>query len=98
AEMPDNAQVRVKPPGKRGRPVGDKKIAAAENHGQQNVEQGKPVPPADHLGDFFTVALTMSHHKMSSCSLVRVIVVNGRLQRLSKRAGDSLTLGRRDAG
>ena len=36
---------------------------------QQNVEQGKPVPPADHLGDFFTVALTIRHHKLLFVSL-----------------------------
>ena len=58
AEMPDETDVRKQSSGKRRRPVGDKKVAAAEHHGQQHVEQGEPVPPANHLGDFFSVGLT----------------------------------------
>ena len=97
AEMPDKANVGVNASRKRRRPVGDKKIATTEHHGQQHVEQGEPVPPANHLGDFFSVRLTMSHHKLLLVPLVRRIAVNRRLQRLGKRARDSLALSRSHA-
>ncbi len=46
--------------------VGDKQVTAANDERKQNIEQCKPVPPTDHLGDFFTVALTMSYHNLLS--------------------------------
>ncbi len=67
--MANDAHPGVDTPGKRCRPVGDKQVTTAKHHRQQNVEQGKPVPPANHLGDFFTVALTIRHHKLSFVSL-----------------------------
>ena len=60
--MTNEADVRKEASGKRRWPVGDKQIATAEHHSQQHVEKGEPVPPADHLGDFFSVGLTKSHH------------------------------------
>ncbi len=67
--MADNAYVGINATSKRGRPVGDKQVTAANDERKQNIEQCKPVPPTDHLGDFFTVALTMSYHNLLSVSL-----------------------------
>src|SRR5690606_7499069 len=77
-------------------------VTAAERNSQQDIEQCKPVSPANHLGDFFTVALTMSYHNVSFVSpksaLVRFVVVDRRLQRAGKRVGYRLALSRGNAG
>ncbi len=63
AEMPQQADQGINPAQQGSGPVGDKQVAAAQPKGEQNIEQGEPVPPADHLGDFFTITLTVCHHK-----------------------------------
>ncbi len=45
AEMADNAYVGINATSKRGRPVGDKQVTAANDERKQNIEQCKPVPP-----------------------------------------------------
>ncbi|MPN08722.1 hypothetical protein SDC9_156007 [bioreactor metagenome] len=76
--MSDQAYIGINTTCKRCRPVGDKQVTATEYHGQQNVEQGKPVPPANHLGDFLTVALTMSYHKLLFVSPEQALNALGR--------------------
>ena len=67
----------------RVRPVRNKQVTAAECKTQQDIKQGEPVSPANHLGNFVTVFRTIRYHRISSSAgmrSVRFIFTDGRLQ------------------
>lgn len=62
--MVDNVYVGINAISKRCRLVGDKQVTVVNDERKQNIEQCKLVFLIDYLGDFFTVALTMSYYNL----------------------------------
>ncbi len=80
AEVTHPTGERINAPGQRGWPVGDKQVTAAKNKGKDDIKEGEPMPPANHLGDFFSVALPIGYHnRVRIIKLMGFIIAHGSL-------------------
>ncbi len=87
------------------RPADGTQVTGGNQHGENDVEEGEPMPPGDQARDIITIGVTGFDHSDPSAlrnvkstesqDSVRVVAVIDRCgQGLDKLFGDGLTLGR----
>lgn len=67
--MANNAYIKINTTNKHYRPINNKQITTTNNKQKQNIKQYKPIPPTNHLKNFFTITLTINYHNLLSISL-----------------------------